>query len=101
MEKTPFLVLAVCLSALTAGAGESTTNTVANLGTSTRAAGDLRRLDDAIVVNARLALPLESVSPLEGELYLSLENLLNENYEYYPGYPMGGTMWYIGCRVKF
>lgn len=65
------------------------------------AAGDLRRLDDAIVVNARLALPLESVSPLEGELYLSLENLLNENYEYYPGYPMGGTMWYIGCRVKF
>ena len=40
-------------------------------------------------------------SPLEGELYLSLENLLNENYEYYPGYPMGGTMWYIGCRVKF
>ena len=33
MEKTPFLVLAVCLSALTAGAGESTTNTVANLGT--------------------------------------------------------------------
>ena len=33
MEKSPFLVLAVCLSALTAGAGESTTNTVANLGT--------------------------------------------------------------------
>ena len=65
------------------------------------AESNLRRLDDAVVVNARLALPLESVSPLDGEIYLALENLLNENYEYYPGYPMGGTMWYIGCRIKF
>lgn len=64
-------------------------------------ANDLRRLDDAFVVNARLALPLDSVSSLDGELYVSLENLLNENYEYYPGYPMGGTMWYVGCRIKF
>ena len=62
---------------------------------------ELRRLGDAVVVNARLALPLESVCPLEGELYLALENLLDENYAYSPGYPMGGTMWYVGCRVTF
>lgn len=66
-------------------------------------AGDLRRLDDAFVFNARLALPLKSLSPSldGGEIYVSLENLLSENYEYYPGYPMGGTMWYLGCRLRF
>ena len=47
MEKTPFLVLAVCLSSLTAGAGESTTNTVANLGTVSVTAHNDARLASA------------------------------------------------------
>ncbi len=65
-------------------------------------AQNLRRLDDALIFNTRLAVPLESFLPkVEGEIYLSLENLTSENYCYYPGYSMGGTMWYVGCRVKF
>ena len=64
-------------------------------------AQNLRRLDDALVFNTRLAIPLESFTPVEGELYVALENLTGERYCYYPGYPMGGTMWYVGCRVKF
>ena len=64
-------------------------------------AQNLRRLDDALVFNTRLAIPLESFTSVEGELYVALENLTGERYCYYPGYPMGGTMWYVGCRVKF
>ena len=31
----------------------------------------------------------------------AIENLADSKVEYYPGYPTGGIMWYIGCRVKF
>lgn len=71
---------------------------------SVRAAADaenLRRLDDALVFNTRLAVPLESFTPVKGELYVALENVTDTNYSYYPGYPMGGIMWYLGCRLKF
>ena len=62
---------------------------------------DLRALDDAFVFNTRLAVPLESFTPFGGELYVSLENFTDQRYEYYPGYPMGGLMWYLGCKFKF
>ena len=62
---------------------------------------NLRKLDAAFVFNTRLAVPLESFTPLRGELYVSLENFTNQKYEYYPGYPMGGIMWYVGCKLKF
>lgn len=60
-----------------------------------------RRLDDALIFNTRVAVPLESFLPIAGELYVALENFTDTNYCYYPGYPMGGMMWYIGCKVKF
>ncbi len=59
------------------------------------------KVDDAFVFNTRLAVPLESFTPVSGEIYVSIENFTNQHYEYYPGYPMGGTMAYIGFRVKF
>ncbi len=64
-------------------------------------AAELRELDTGFLVNTRLAMPLESFTPCEGELYVSLDNLTNADYEYYPGYPIGGIMWYLGCKLKF
>ena len=64
-------------------------------------AANLTELDWGLLLNTRLAVPLESFTSVEGELFVSLENLTNSHYEYYPGYPMDGIMWYVGCRVKF
>lgn len=62
---------------------------------------DLRHVDGAFVFNTRLAVPLRSFTPLDGEIFAAIENLADSKVEYYPGYPTGGIMWYIGCRVKF
>ena len=62
---------------------------------------DLRRLDDAFIFNTRLAVPLKSFSRFDGDIYLSLENLTNQHYEYYPGYEMPGVMVYTGVKFKF
>ena len=71
---------------------------------------NLRELGDAFIFNTRLAVPIrsltkfsgwESLSRFDGDLYVSLENFTDSKYEYYPGYPMRGVMWYIGCKIKF
>ena len=62
---------------------------------------DLREIGEAAVLNTRFAVPLDSFTPFGGEIYLSAENLTNTKYEYYPGYPMPGIMWYLGCKFKF
>ena len=64
-------------------------------------AAELRELDAGLLLNTRLAVPLESFTPFGGELYVSLENLTNSDFEYYPGYPIGGIMWYFGCKFRF
>ncbi len=64
-------------------------------------ASNLTELDWGLLLNTRLAVPLESFTSVEGELFVSLENLTNSHYEYYPGYPLDGIMWYVGCRIKF
>jgi len=64
-------------------------------------AAELREPDAGFLLNTRLAVPLESFTPFGGELYVSLENLTNGDYEYYPGYPIGGLMWYFGCKLRF
>jgi outer membrane receptor protein involved in Fe transport len=62
---------------------------------------DLEKLDDYLAVNTRLSLDLRALCPLDGELYVAVENLTNRHYEYFPGYPMPGIMWYTGMKVKF
>ena len=62
---------------------------------------DLREIGEAAVLNTRFAVPFNSFSPFDGEIYVSAENLTNTGYEYYPGYPMSGIMWYVGCKFKF
>ena len=64
-------------------------------------AADLRELDAGFLLNTRLAVPLKSFTPFGGEIYLALENLTNSHYAYYPGYPMDGILWYLGCKFKF
>ncbi len=62
---------------------------------------NLRELGEAFVFNTRFAVPLESFTPMKGEVFVSLENFTDQDYEYYPGYPMGGAFWYVGCKLKF
>jgi outer membrane cobalamin receptor len=62
---------------------------------------ELNKIGNGFIFNTRFALPLESFMPLKGEIYLSVENLTCEDYEYYPGYPICSAMWYLGCIVKF
>lgn len=50
---------------------------------------------------ANRARRAKSFTRFGGELFTSLENFTNQHYEYYPGYPMGGILWYIGCKFKF
>ena len=64
-------------------------------------AADLTELKEGVLINTRLSVPLESFSPVAGELFVALENLADRNYEYYPGYPMDGIMWYVGTRIQF
>ena len=66
-----------------------------------RESSDLVELKEGLLVNTRLAVPLESFTPVAGEVFVALENLTDRDYEYYPGYPMDGIMWYVGCRLKF
>ena len=62
---------------------------------------NLRRLDDAFVFNARVAVPLETFLPVKGEWYVSVENFTNQHSCYYPGYPMAGAMIWTGVKIKF
>lgn len=62
---------------------------------------DLEKIEAFLVVNLRLSLDLRSFTSLDGELYTTLENLTNQPYEYFPGYPMPGMMWYTGAKLHF
>ena len=64
-------------------------------------AADLTELKEGVLINTRLSVPLESFTPVKGEIFVALENLADRNYEYYPGYPMDGIMWYVGTRIQF
>ena len=61
----------------------------------------LEKLNDFLVFNARAALDLRAFSKLDGELYVAAENFTNQDYEYFPGYPMPGIVWYVGTKLKF
>jgi hypothetical protein len=48
-----------------------------------------------------VSLDLQSISEMNGELYVAAENFTNQHYEYFPDYPMPGIMWYVGMKLKF
>jgi iron complex outermembrane receptor protein len=65
--------------------------------------GESSRLDDIHLLNMRLAWSFERSSwhITEGELFFSINNLLNRAYSYYEGYQMPGINFMAGGRVKF
>ncbi|MDR1586347.1 MAG: TonB-dependent receptor plug domain-containing protein [Treponema sp.] len=61
------------------------------------------RLDDIHLLNLRLSWSFEHRPwrVTEGELFLSVNNLLDREYSYYDGYPMPGINFMAGGRIKF
>jgi outer membrane cobalamin receptor len=54
------------------------------------------------LVNGRGAMPLQWLRlPPSGELFVAVENLLDEDYEYRVGYPMPGLTWTAGVDITF
>ena len=62
---------------------------------------DLEEIDGYLVANAKVTLDLTAWTKLQSELYVSIENLTDESYEFLPGYPMPGTSYFSGVRLKF
>ena len=67
----------------------------------TPAPEDLEEIDGYLVANAKVTLDLTTWTKLQSELYVSIENLTDESYEFMPGYPMPGTSYFSGARLKF
>lgn len=67
----------------------------------TPAPEDLEEIDGYLVTNAKITLDLKTWTKLPAELYVSIENLTDESYEFLPGYPMPGTSIFSGVRMKF
>ena len=67
----------------------------------TPAPEDLEEIDGYLVANAKITLDLTAYTKVQSELYVSVENLTNEKYEFLPGYPMPGTSCFSGARVRF
>jgi iron complex outermembrane receptor protein len=62
---------------------------------------DLEEIDGYLVANAKVTLDLTAWTKFQSELYVSVENLTNEKYEYLPNYPMPGTSIFSGMHMKF
>ena len=62
---------------------------------------DLEEIDGYLVANAKITLDFTAYTKVQSELYVSVENLTNEEYEFLPGYPMPGTSCFSGARVRF
>ena len=62
---------------------------------------DLEKIDDYILLNTKISLDMNLFCKQDGELYVALENLTDERYEYFPDYPMPGIIWYTGMKLKF
>ncbi len=61
----------------------------------------LEKLDDYLLLNTKVSLDINAFCNQEGELYVALENLTDQRYEYFQGYPMPGIIWYTGMKLKF
>lgn len=65
-------------------------------------AANASTVDSYLILNGKLSyqLPLPT-KRIQSEVFLAIENLTDNHYEYYPGYPMPGTTWMIGGKVVF
>ncbi|WP_081353950.1 TonB-dependent receptor [Nitrosospira multiformis] len=67
-----------------------------------RAAGavNTERVDEFIIMNARVSHQLPFLGK-KGEIFVAMENLLDADYAYRPGYPMPGRWGQIGIAASF
>lgn len=67
-----------------------------------RAAGavNTEKVSSFTVVNARASYPIPLLGK-KGEAFIAVENLLDRNYQYIPGYPMPGRWGQIGLSASF
>ena len=61
---------------------------------------DLEEIDGYLVANAKVTLNLTTLTKLQSELYVSIENLTDESYEFMPDYPMPGASCFSGACLK-
>jgi len=61
-----------------------------------------QKVDSYFLVNGKLSyrLPMP-FGQADGTIYVAVENLLDEDYEYLPGYPMPGTNVMVGAKLTF
>lgn len=59
-----------------------------------------QRVEGFTVANTRLALPVQEMGK-KGEVFVSVENLFDNSYEYRPGYEMPGIWGQIGVAASF
>lgn len=67
-----------------------------------RAAGAINteRVAGFAVFNARVAYPVRGLGP-KGEVFVAIDNLLDRDYAYRPGYPMPGRAAQVGIAASF
>jgi iron complex outermembrane receptor protein len=67
-----------------------------------RAAGavNTEQVDSFVILNARVSHRLPFLGK-RGEIFVAMENLLDANYAYRPGYPMPGRWGQIGLSASF
>lgn len=53
------------------------------------------------LVNGRLGVPLRRLLGIDADLFVAVENLLDESYQLRPGYPMPGRGWTVGLDASF
>jgi len=66
----------------------------------TRFSPGVRKVGDYLLVNARLARAFEA-GRVDGEVFVAVENLTDEDYEFRPGYPMPGITPTLGFELVF
>lgn len=64
---------------------------------------EANKLKDICLLNLRLGFSLkkEAWRLEDSELFVSVNNVLNSQYEYYTGYIMPGITFMLGTRIKF
>jgi iron complex outermembrane receptor protein len=67
----------------------------------TSTAVNTSQVDGAFLLNGRLFYTLPPSFGRRSEVFLALDNITNEEYEYRPGYPMPGTSFLVGFNFGF
>jgi iron complex outermembrane receptor protein len=62
--------------------------------------GNTSQVDAFTVANVRVSYPIPQMGK-KGEVFVAVDNLFDEKYEYAPGYKMPGISGQIGLSASF